>query len=168
MNFDEAFDRLLGHEGGYVNDPSDPGGETNWGISKRAYPDIVIKALTRDQAKKIYKLDFWDRLDGDFLPPGLAFQVFDFAVNSGITTAVRYLQRACGVADDGYWGPISQAAVQSQPESDLVMRLNAERLEFMSKLAGWQVYSRGWVRRVAKNLRYGAYDSQDKVQHGQT
>jgi lysozyme family protein len=102
VTYDEAFDRLIGHEGGYVNDPKDPGGETNWGISKRAYPQLDIRALTRDDARRIYRADFWDRVHGDEMYDGVAFQTFDFAVNSGIETAVRYLQRACGVADDGH------------------------------------------------------------------
>ncbi len=89
MNFDLAFDRLLGSEGGYVDDPSDPGGETNWGISKRAYPGVNVKALTRADAKLIYRQDFWNRIHADELDDGVAFQTFDFAVNSGIETAVR-------------------------------------------------------------------------------
>ena len=159
MTFDTACDRLLGHEGGYVNDPNDPGGETNWGISKRSYPQVNIKALTRDDAKAIYQRDFWDRIHADLLPDGVAFQAFDFAVNSGIETAIRCLQRALGVADDGHWGPVSQAAANVATESDMIMRLNAERLDFMTRLSNWPHASRGWTRRIAQNLRYGAADS---------
>lgn len=159
MNFDLAFDRLMGHEGGYVNDPRDPGGETNWGISKRSYPTVDVKNLTRDGARAIYRRDFWDRINGDRLHDGVAFQIFDFAVNSGIETAVRALQRALDVADDGHWGPRSQAAADAMGESDTIMRLNAERLEFMARLSTWQTFGRGWARRVAGNLRFGAVDS---------
>lgn len=159
MNFDVAFDRLLGHEGRYVNDPDDPGGETNWGISKRSYPNLDIKNLTREGAKAIYKRDFWDRIHADDLPGGVAFQTFDFAVNSGIDTAVRYLQRVYQVADDGYWGPVSKIAAQLMTESDAILRLNAERLDFMTRLHNWPHASRGWARRIANNLRYGAMDS---------
>lgn len=161
MDFDKAFDRLLGHEGHYVNPKpeDDPGGETNWGISRRSYPHLDIKSLTREDAKKIYRNDFWARVHADELPDGVAFQVFDFAVNSGIETAVRYLQRAIGVADDGYWGPISRAAAQRLSESDAILLLNAERLEYMTKLSNWLPNSRGWARRIAGNLRYGAIDS---------
>lgn len=159
MNFDTAFDRLIGHEGGYVNDPRDPGGETKWGISKRAYPNVDIKALTREDARKIYFRDFWQRLSANILPDGVAFQLFDFAVNSGIETAVRYLQRAVGAADDGHWGPISQATLEAMEESDVVMRLNAERLDFMTRLKNWPDAGRGWARRIAGNLRYGAIDA---------
>lgn len=159
MNFDTAFDRLLGAEGGYVNNPDDPGGETNWGISRRAYPDLDIRNLTRDNAKLIYRRDFWNRIHADSLPSSVAFQTFDFAVNSGINTAVRYLQRAIGVADDGYWGPITQAAVAAADESDIIMRLNGLRLDFMTRLSNWPNASRGWSRRIAQNLLYGAMDN---------
>lgn len=159
MNFDLAFDRLLGAEGGYSNDPNDPGGETNWGISKRSYPSVDIKALTRDGAKEIYRRDFWNRINADKLADGVAFQLFDFAVNSGIETAIRYLQRALSVADDGHWGPISQAAADRLGESDTIMRVSAGRLDYMTRLSGWPNYSRGWARRIATNLLYGAEDS---------
>jgi lysozyme family protein len=108
MSFDVAFDRLIGHEAGYVNDPNDPGGETKWGISKRSYPLVDIKHLTREEAKLFYKRDFWDRMKGDTIPFPVMFQLFDFAVNSGIETAVRQFQKVVGVADDGHWGPISR------------------------------------------------------------
>lgn len=159
MNFDQAFDRLIGHEGGYVNNPKDPGGETNWGISKRSYPNVNIAELTRDQAKAIYRADFWDTIRGDRLFDGVAYQLFDFAVNSGIQTSIRYFQRALGVADDGHWGPISQAAADAATESDQIMLINAERLDFMTRLNNWPDASRGWARRIAGNLRYGAVDA---------
>lgn len=159
MDFDTAFSRLIGHEGGYVNNPKDPGGETNWGISKRAYPHLNIKKLTREDAKAIYKRDFWSRVNGDKLHDGVAYQLFDFAVNSGAETAVRYFQRALGVADDGDWGPESQKAADKMSESDQIMRLCAERLEFMTKLKNWDNASRGWSRRIAANLKYGAEDN---------
>jgi lysozyme family protein len=159
VTFDTAFDRQLGHEGGYVNHPNDPGGETHWGISKRSYPDVDIKALTRDGARTIYRFDFWERIHGDEMYDGVAFQAFDFAVNSGVQTAVRYLQRAVGVADDGHWGAESRRAVAAMTESDVIQRLNAERLDYMTRLKGWETFGRGWARRIAANLRYGAEDS---------
>lgn len=159
MNFDQAFDRLMGHEGGYVNDPNDPGGETKWGVSKRCYPNLDIESLTRDQAKTIYQTDFWERLHGEKLPDGVAFQVFDFAVNSGIETAVRKLQSAVRVADDGHWGPVSQAALEAMNESDIILRLLAQRLRYMASLKNWPSSGRGWARRIANNLEYGEEDS---------
>jgi len=159
LDFNTCFDRLIGHEGGYVNNPKDPGGETNWGISKRSYPNINIKTLTRDAAKLLYKKDFWDRVNADKMLPSLAYQAFDFAVNSGIETAIRYLQRALKVADDGYWGPATMSALKEANETDILMLYLAERLDFMTKLTNWENASRGWSRRIATNLRYAAQDA---------
>jgi lysozyme family protein len=158
-DFDKCFDRLLGNEGGYVNNPADPGGETNWGISKRSYPKLDIRNLTREAAKLIYKTDFWDRINADGLTFSVAFQLFDFAVNSGIETAVRYFQKSLGVADDGHWGPISQAAADKTSETDMIMLLSANRLDFMTRCSNWDNASRGWARRIVANLRYGAIDT---------
>lgn len=169
MTYDTAFDRLMGHEGNYSNDPNDPGGETNWGVTwpvlRQAIdrglvpPSTAIKTLTREQARPIYRVFFWERVNADKLPDGVGFQLFDFAVNSGIETAVRYLQRALRVADDGRWGPVSQAAAHAASESDMILLLNAERLDFMTRLKNWPNHGRGWARRIAGNLRYGAADS---------
>lgn len=157
--FNLAFDRLIGHEGGYVNNPRDPGGETNWGISKRTYPNLNIRKLTRDDSRRIYFDDFWSKIHGDKLPDGVAYQLFDFAVNSGIGTAIRYYQRALDVADDGIFGPRSVAASQKMSESDQIMRINALRLDFMRRLSTWPDFGRGWSGRISQNLLYGAMDS---------
>lgn len=159
MDFDTAFDRLMGHEGGYVNNPADPGGETNWGISKRQYPDVDIKNLTRDQAKAIYRRDFWDRGQMSEFDAAVAFQVFDFAVNSGIETAIRKLQAAAGVADDGHIGPVTVAAIKNRSVNDMIMLLTAERIEYQAKLKNGDTFWRGWMRRNAGNLRYAATDN---------
>jgi lysozyme family protein len=159
VNFDTAFDRLLGHEGTYSNDPADAGGETMWGISKRAYPDLNIASLTREEAKFIYLRDFWQKIHAEELPGAVAFQVFDFAVNSGIGTAVRYLQRALKVADDGYWGPVTRQAVAQTRADDLLLRFNALRLDYYTRLSTWPSFGKGWARRVAQNLLYAADDS---------
>lgn len=159
LTFDQAFDRLIGHEGGYVNDPADPGGETKFGISKRSYPNIDIKNLTREQAKTIYLRDFWQPL-GEDAHPAVKFQAFDFAVNSGIQTAIRKLQSVVGAADDGIFGPRSRAALAAMPVSDVLMLYLAARLEFMTKLKNWPDHGKGWANRIAGNLRYGASDNE--------
>jgi lysozyme family protein len=159
MTFEKYIERVLTHEGGYVNDPKDPGGETKFGISKRSYPNLNIAALTRDEAKAIYKRDFWLRVHADELPGPVAYQALDFAVNSGIETAIRKLQAALGVADDGLWGPVTRAAVHKANAPALIMAYAAERLDFLRKLRGWVNYGSGWAGRVAENLRYGAVDT---------
>ena len=158
MNFNDAINRTLKIEDGYVNDPNDPGGETKWGISKRSYPLLNIKDLTRQEAIAIYQQDFWRVIHADALYDSIAYQSLDFAVNSGIGTAIRYLQRALGVADDGHWGPTTAAAAKSMSEGDQLLRLNAERLDFMRKLNGWKNFGSGWAGRIAQNLRYAAED----------
>lgn len=155
----DLVDRVLSHEGGYVNDPNDPGGETKWGISKRSYPHLNIKDLTRQDAIAIYQRDFWQRVQGDKLPVPFVFQALDAAVNHGTGNAVRWMQRAAGVADDGVIGPVTLAAVARQEPADLVLNFNAERLEFYAKLQTFDHYGRGWTRRVAKNLRFAAQDN---------
>lgn len=157
--FLDLIDRVLSHEGGYVNLAADPGGETKFGISKRSYPSIDIKGLTREGAIAIYDRDFWQRVQGDKLPRPFAFQALDAAVNHGIGNAVRWMQRAAGVADDGHIGPLTMAAIGRAEPADLVLRFNAERLEFYAKLGTFDTFGRGWTRRVAGNLRYAAQDN---------
>jgi lysozyme family protein len=155
MTFDEAFQKLIAHEGGYVNDPRDPGGETKFGISKRSYPHEDIKALTLARAKEIYHRDFWTACGIDGLPPGARFDVFDTAVNSGRGTAIRLLQRTLGVAEDGRLGPITMNAIIKADEARFVARFGACRLLFFASLSTFQTFGRGWVRRAAENILRG-------------
>lgn len=159
--FDVYIDRILDHEGGYNNrsPEADPGGETKWGISKRSYPHLNIAALTREEAIEIYRRDFWLRVHGPELPPEIAFQALDGAVNSGIGNSVRWLQRAAMVADDGVIGPITLGRIKCTDPHDLVLRYLAERLEFMTKLNNWPHNSRGWARRIVENMRHAAEDN---------
>ncbi|MEE1653729.1 glycoside hydrolase family 108 protein [Brachymonas sp. J145] len=163
MNFDEAFERLIGHEGGYVNHPRDPGGETNWGVTLRTARaegySGPMRAMTRDQAREIYRTAYWGRARADQYDSAIGFQVFDAAVNHGIGNAVRFLQRAVGVADDGAVGPVTLAAVRRMTVTDVLSRFNAERLDFYTKLTTWPTFGKGWSRRVAGNLRYAAEDA---------
>lgn len=157
--FDEFIERVLTHEGGYVNNPEDPGGETKYGIAKRSYPNVDIKNLTRDGAVAIYRRDFWERVQGDQLPRQFAFQALDAAVNHGIGNAVRWMQRAVDVADDGIVGPVTLNTIKRFDAADLVLLFNAERLEFYAKLETFGAFGRGWTRRVAGNLRHAAKDN---------
>ena len=154
MTFDQSFDKLIGHEGGYTEGKNDPGGETKFGISKRSYPTLDIRNLTLAEAKAIYKRDFWDRAQCDKLPPALAFDVFDAAVNSGIGQSIRWLQKAIGVADDGIVGPLTLSNLTRQDDTSAIRaRFNGHRLEFMTKLSTWEVFGKGWARRIAANIQ---------------
>ena len=153
MTFDDAFTKLLGHEGGYVDHPEDPGGRTKYGISQRAYPGEDIKGMTLDRAKFLYRRDYWGPAGCDAVPDGVKFDLFDMAVNSGVRTAIRTLQRAVSETDDGVIGPRTLQAIQSMPAPRLVARFNGLRLEFMAGLPSWPAFGRGWARRIAANLK---------------
>lgn len=150
--FDECFTRLLGNEGGYVNNPKDLGGETNWGISKRSYPELDIKNLTQDAAKAIYKRDFWEKCRCDELPPVVAFAIFDCAVNSGNLQAVKLLQKTVGVAEDGIIGPVTLRRAADVEPNQLAAQYLGHRLQFMTGLRPWDTFSKGWSRRIAEQL----------------
>lgn len=152
MSFDDAFERTIGHEGGYVNDPHDPGGETKFGISRRAYPDEDIAGLTIMRARELYRRDYWDRVQGDQLPAWIASQVFDAAVNSGVKQASVWLQRAVGAQPDGVIGAKTIAAARRADPGTAVARFNAHRLHFMTALPTWPDFGKGWARRIAANL----------------
>ena len=171
MNFDQAFDRLIGHEGDFSDDPNDPGnwtggrvkvGElkgTRYGIAANTYGDLDIKSLTLDDAKKIYYRDWWLKTGADQLDAAIVFQVWDFAVNAGMSTAKRALQRAARVADDGNIGPLTLRAVRAMSTTDVLMRLAAQRLRFYTSLSTWPTYGKGWTNRVAGQLDHAAEDA---------
>ena len=150
--FDDCFDWVVGEEGGYCNTPGDPGGETKYGISQRAYPDVNIASLTLDQAKAIYLTDYWNRIAGASLPAPLALVVFDSAVNNGVITSVRFLQEAVGVTADGVLGPQTLAAMtnacMAKGAVSICAEMLARRLVYMTELTTWQIFALGWSRRL--------------------
>lgn len=160
--FNIAFERLISHEGGYVYHPNDPGGETKFGITRRTAREHgytgSMHELTREEARRIYKSSYWNRAKADAYDFAIGFQLFDAAVNHGIGTAIRLLQRAVGVADDGVVGEITLNAIRKRSVAEVVACLNAERLDFYTKLSTWPSFGRGWARRVAGNLRYASED----------
>lgn len=161
--FKPLFDRLIGHEGGYVNDPRDAGGETNWGVTKRTARANgyfgSMRNMSRSDAFDVYYSAFWVRYRCDELPIPLSFQFFDACVNHGFGNAARMLQRAVDVADDGIIGRITLRAINQLDDAGLVMKFNAERLLFYTKLKAFRHYGRGWTRRTAHNLNFGAADN---------
>ena len=156
MSFDEAFEKLIGHEGGYVNNPKDPGGETKFGISKRSYPSENIKGMTLDRAKAIYRRDFWDKCHIAELPETVWFDVFDTAVNSGTGNAIKILQRALKMENvDGIFGPKTARAIYSVDPEYLSRAYNGHRLNYYTNLGDFKTFGKGWVRRIASNLIEG-------------
>ena len=156
MTFEEIIDRVIESEGGYVNDPDDPGGETKYGISKRAYPKVDIKDLTIKQAKQIYYEDYWTPSKADQLSDQLKEIYFDMVVNFGKRGAARVLQRACNgknkykIKVDGMVGAATISASKNvEPE-----RLRSYRVlkfaEIVIKKPSREKYWFGWFRRAVR------------------
>lgn len=161
MEFHEAIEVVLEHEGGYVDHPNDPGGETKYGITKRSYPNLNIKNLTIEEAKVIYKQDFWDKNKIEKYPYGIRLMMFDMAVNMGNRNAVKVLQRAMNRFDikhlrvDGIAGKNTNAAVSLLFAMNkgflLLSMLNGERITYyvtLAKSEKFRVFLVGWVKRA--------------------
>lgn len=157
-NFTKSLGFVLKSEGGFSNDPRDPGGATNQGITQVVYddwrrarglPPRSVKLLDFPETKAIYKGRYWDTVKGDDLPSGVDYCVFDFAVNSGPVRAARYLQRAAGVADDGLIGPISLGAISARDAKHLIDKICDGRLEYLESLPTFDHFGHGWINRVA-------------------
>lgn len=157
-NFDKCFELVLEHEGGYVNDPRDPGGRTNMGVTQRAWESYLnrsvteteMRTLTPENVKPFYKVMYWDRLKGDQLPAGVDYAAYDLAVNSGVRRAAKYLQEIAGVAADGVIGPKSMEAIAACDPQEVVDVLCDMRLEFLQRLSTFGTFGKGWSRRVAE------------------
>ena len=164
MDFDKAFERVVGLEGWFDNDSRDRGNWTSgvigqvqlkgtkYGIAAHAYPNLDIKNLTLDQAKEIYRRDYWGRCHNDDLPACVRYDMFDTAVNSGVGTAIKLMQKALGVTPDGVWGPNTTAAVTKIDPEMLDKKFAGFRLMYLTDCAAWPTYAKGWVRRVGANL----------------
>ena len=143
---------MIGHEGGFVNHPSDPGGATNYGITQRSYPGEDIRGMTLDLAKEIYRRDYWGPAGCDAVPDCIKFDLFDMAVNAGVSTAIRALQSAVMATPDGVIGPRTLMGLSIMSADALRRRFAGLRLEHFASLPTWPAFGRGWVRRVAANL----------------
>lgn len=163
--FDRCFAIILGTEGGFTEDPADPGNwtggrvgqgackGTKFGISAAAYPGLDIASLTSAEAKALYRRDYWDKVVGDLLPPPLALIVFDAAVSNGRYRAAVWLQQAAGVTADGVIGPVTLDAISgvvTQPNgrATLCAEFLARRLLFMVALPTWATFGPGWAHRL--------------------
>lgn len=148
--FNNAFNLILINEGGYVNDPRDKGGETKYGISKKAYPNIDIKNLSLEQARAIYHRDYWQRCKCEFLPDALSVAVFDYAVNSGCRKAIRDLQAVLGVAVDGIIGNQTIGSANRIPQRKVLSEYLDKRLNYLMSLKSWARYGNGWGNRIKR------------------
>lgn len=157
--FDRCFDLLIDNEGGYVNDPNDPGGETMWGVTEEVAREHgymgPMKEMPQMIAMGIYQKRYWlPWMDNAPMP--LAFELFDCAVNCGAGTAAKLLQKTLGVAQDGVVGPKTMAAASAATPAALWASYISARLDYYTRLPGWKHYSAGWTRRIANNLLTGS------------
>ena len=157
--YDEALRRLLAHEGGYTNHPSDPGGPTNFGITIYDYRKYVkpnataadVRAMKLDEAKAIYRTKYWAAQRCDNLPAGVDYSIFDYGVNSGIGRSGRVLRRVVRLPDDTsvVTDQVLNAVAKRDPKA-IILAINDERLRFLMALKTWPVFGNGWARRVAE------------------
>lgn len=155
--FVRAMPRVLAHEGGKVDDPADPGGRTNQGVTQAVYTAYRAKigAPARDvflmeafERDSIYRKQYWDAVNADDLPVGLDYVVFDGAVNSGVTRSGKWLQEALGVEADGHIGVITIAAAKAADTLEIIDRICDIRMAFLKRLHHWPRFGRGWTARV--------------------
>ena len=157
-NFDACLKLVLHHEGGYVNHPKDPGGETNMGVTKRVYEEFGgtkdMKDLEFEDVMPIYKKNYWDRVKADDLPAGLDLCVFDFGVNAGTGRAAKYLQSLVGATADGAIGPNTlktvEVYVQIEGIEATIEAYQKNRQGYYEKLKTFETFGRGWTRRVVE------------------
>jgi len=153
--FDQAVDVILKHEGGLVDNPNDPGGITNFGISKRSYPEVDIYNLTKGKAKEIYERDFWHPLKLYLIDnANVCLELFDFSVNAGISRAVKIAQKLAGTKEDGMLGGITAKAI-NEFDGDFVRAFKHARVIYYESLArnnhNLKMFLKGWLRRVETN-----------------
>ena len=156
--FSEALEVILHHEGGYVNHPKDPGGETNLGVTKRVYEDFGgtkdMKDLTHEDVEPIYKKNYWDRVKGDDLPEGLDLMIFDFAVNAGTGRAAKFIQRLVNTTVDGGIGPNTLGKIKEYVVTygieETITSYALMRQNYYESLSTFDTFGRGWTRRVSE------------------
>ena len=153
--FNKSLEFVLAMEGGYVNDPHDPGGATKYGISHRAYPHLNIEALTLDDARTIYLRDYWLGSGAKVaaISPELAMIMFDTAVNMGVSTSIRLLQRVLHIKEDGVFGPITKNTLETADIPSTIDWYMTNRILRYADLEGWSRYRRGWIKRATSLLR---------------
>jgi len=156
-NWDKCFDLVIKNEGGFVNNPNDPGGATNLGCTKAVWEQYIghpvtvddIKALTTSDVKPLYKRNYWDAIHGDSLPSGLDYCIFDCAINSGVGRATKFIQTIVGVTADGAMGNNTIATIsQFKDIGMLINEFSQARQAFLQSLKTFPVFGNGWTARV--------------------
>jgi lysozyme family protein len=149
-SFDLAISVVLAHENGYINDPNDPGKETKYGISKRSYPNLDIKNLTVNEAKSIYKRDYWQY--DEIKSQSIATKIFDIAVNIGTSEIIKIVQEILGIVQDGVLGPETMDAINGTDSIHLLSEIRAYVAVYYAQIVvhnpSQEVYLLGWMRRA--------------------
>lgn len=156
-NYERAFGWVLQHEGGYVNLKADPGGATNKGVTQKTYdayraglgmPKQSVREIGEDEVAQIYREQYAKPIWFDRLPSGVDYALFDFAVNSGVSRAVKMIQGIVGVRQDGIMGNQTLAAIRAFGTASLILDLCDARLAFVRRLKTWPTFGRGWQKRI--------------------
>jgi len=155
-NFDHSLDLVLKSEGGFVNNPKDPGGMTNLGVTASTWANFKgrntnekeMRSLTRDDVAPLYEKKYWDACKCDDLPSGVDYLVFDFAVNSGPGRSVKTLQRALGLPEDGAVGPVTIQTIDVMDKTELIARFSDAKKQFYESLPTFATFGNGWLKRV--------------------
>ena len=159
-NFQKSLALVLKSEGGFVNHPSDPGGMTNLGVTKKAWQLYVgwrrevdeaeMRGLTPEIVAPFYKTKYWDACKCDQLPLGIDYAVFDFAVNAGASRASKIMQTALGTAADGIVGPATIGVAVNADPDEFLEKFSAAKEQFYRNLPTFEHFGKGWLRRVAE------------------
>jgi len=153
-NFKECLELVLKSEGGWVNHPSDPGGETNLGVTKAVWEEYVghpvktMKDLTKDDVAPLYELKYWRACYCEVLPRGLDFVVFSMGVNAGPGRSVKLLQQSIGCVPDGVIGPTTRGLISSSNGANLIAKFSEARREYYKSLKTFPIFGKGWLARV--------------------
>jgi lysozyme family protein len=153
-NFQECLDLVLKSEGGWVNHPSDPGGETNLGVTKRVWEEYVghpvesLKKLTKEDVAPLYELKYWRPCYGEVLPRGLDFVVFSMGINAGPGRSIKLLQSAIGCVPDGVIGPATRGLISDSNSATLIAKFSEARREYYRSLKNFPIFGKGWLNRV--------------------
>jgi lysozyme family protein len=152
-NFQACLDLVLKSEGGWVNHPSDPGGETNLGVTKRVWEEYVghpvesLKKLTKEDVAPLYEQKYWRPCYGEVLPRGLDFVVFSMGVNAGPGRSVKLLQQSIGCVPDGIIGPATRELISASNSATLIAKFSEARRDYYRSLKNFPIFGKGWVAR---------------------
>lgn len=170
-NYAKSLDAVLVHEGGFVNNPKDPGGMTNLGCTKSTWESWVghpvdekaMRSLTKKDVEPLYKQKYWDKIFGDQLPDGVDYVVFDCAINSGYGRAIKFLQESVGARQTGMLDGYTFSLIAHADPEDIIRKFSVTRMNFLKSLPTWATFGNGWGRRVNEVLATALQMAREKA-----